>query len=92
MPMGCQTNNDDDQAGLDTFPTSDFIPEPEADGVEGRSMRQRAREKFKSLPGIAVAAASPARGKPIKASNTMIALCDATESLGEGGMFKNRGG
>jgi hypothetical protein len=43
-------------------------------------MRRIAREKLESLPGIAVAAASPAKGKPKKASNTMIALCDATES------------
>jgi hypothetical protein len=46
-------------------------------------MRRRAKEKLKHLPGIAVAAASPAKGKPKKVSNTMIALCDATESHAE---------
>ncbi|HET6370061.1 MAG TPA: hypothetical protein VFG95_02620 [Nitrospiria bacterium] len=47
-------------------------------------MRQKTREKSKNLPGIAVAAASPAKGKPMKTPNTMIALCDATESPGKG--------
>jgi hypothetical protein len=71
--------------------TPNLNREPDTGGVEERSMRQRPKKKLKYLPRIAVAAASPAKGKPIKASNTMIALCDATEPLGEGGTSKNKG-